>query len=68
MSKQNGKTVNCTQEVMNTCAYARKYNGSTVAYCDYICKTGHRRGCLPQCCDKYESRMRNKSRKIHSPL
>ena len=50
------KTVKCTPAVMLKCKYSSRYNSGTPSYCDYLCKTGERRGCKPECCDKYEKR------------
>lgn len=50
------KTVKCTPAVMKTCEYSSRYNSGTPLYCDYLCKTGQRRVCKPECCDKYVKR------------
>ena len=50
-------TVKCS-EVIKTCKYCGIVNGtkqcSTSVTCDYLLKTGKRRGCSPEACDKYE--------------
>ena len=53
---KNKKTVKCTPSVMKKCKYGGGYNSGSWHYCDYLCKTGERRGCKPECCDKYEKR------------
>ena len=56
----NKKSVKCTEAVMKTCKYAR-YMCSNERYCDYISRTGHRRGCPPEECDKYEKKKKSKN-------
>ena len=50
------KTVKCTESVMKKCKYSYRYNSSSNTYCDYMTKVGHRRGCSPEACDKFEKR------------
>lgn len=50
------KTVNCTKSVMKQCAWSYRYNSGTDAYCDYMSKAGHSRGCPPEACDKFKPR------------
>lgn len=56
MSDQK-KTYKCS-EVGKTCKYQYRHNYGggrcTDAICYYIGVTGHRRGCDPEHCDKYE--------------
>lgn len=52
----NKKTVKCTPSVMRTCKYDGGYNSCSWRYCDYMSMTGHRRGCSPKSCDKYEKK------------
>lgn len=49
------KTYQCSK-VQKTCVYASFIRNSNYGVCDYIGVTGKRRGCSPECCDKYEKR------------
>lgn len=53
---ENKKTVKCTPSVMKKCAFSSRYNSNSWMCCDYIGKTGHSRGCPPDCCDKFKKR------------
>lgn len=55
MSKQT-ETVKCTQSVMKKCAWSYRHNAGCEIYCDYMCKTGHSRGCPPEACNKFKKR------------
>lgn len=46
------ETYKCS-EVIHTCKYGY-YVSNGEMYCDYIEQTGHRRGCNPEECDKYQ--------------
>lgn len=50
------KTVKCTPKVMKQCVWSYRYNSGTDAYCDYLSKVGHSRGCSPDRCDKFKQR------------
>ena len=52
------ETVKCSK-VISTCKYGRCITNE-YRYCDYLCKTGHRRGCSPEQCDKYVKKGRKK--------
>ena len=45
------KTYKCSQ-VKNSCYYSLRLS-SSVVICDFLHKTGERRGCNPEKCDKY---------------
>lgn len=48
------KTYNC-DKVGRSCKYNKRVSSRLEeSYCDYICMVGHRRGCSPKACDKYE--------------
>lgn len=53
--------VKCSK-VIKTCKYSGSISGAEI--CNYICIEGHRRGCPPEECTKYEK----KSRKTRAPL
>ena len=48
-----------------SCKYHGYLSASHLIYCDYLSITGHKRGCLPEDCTKFEPirsiRRRNKS-------
>lgn len=48
------KTYKCS-EVKKSCYYSVTLE-PRMTFCDYICKTGHRRECDPEECDKYKPR------------
>ena len=50
--------VKCSK-VIKTCKYGAVFNDST-KFCDYLCKTGKRRGCSVDECDKYEKKKTKK--------
>ena len=51
-------TVKCSK-VIKTCEYS--FSPTTgFTFCDYLCKTGNRRGCPAEQCDKYVKKKRNK--------
>lgn len=54
------ETVKCS-EVMRTCKYSCIYAG-VAQFCDYIGKTGCRRGCDAEHCDKYEKKRKSRRR------
>ena len=54
MNQEKKKTVKCTNSVKKKCAYSGCIGGEHI--CDYLGKTGHRRGCSPKECDKYKSK------------
>ena len=49
----NPNAVRCTEAVKKKCKYGA-YNASSWT-CDYILKTGQRRGCLGEACDKFKA-------------
>lgn len=54
------KTVKCTTKTMKSCEYGT-YMGPELYGCQYILMEGKRRGCSPDCCDKYKKRKGNNS-------
>lgn len=61
MSKEV-KTYNCSR-VINDCYYSNRISGGGTVICDYLYKTGERRGCDPKKCDKYIHRNAGKKTK-----
>lgn len=58
---ENKKTVKCTVAVMKKCKYGKAIASSIgYHYCDYLGMTGERRGCKPECCDKYDDGKKKK--------
>ena len=54
LTTENKKTVKCTVAVMKECKYGRSVVCSNgYYYCDFLGIEGKRRGCSPECCDKY---------------
>lgn len=53
------ETYKCS-EVIKTCAYAQMIKNGTI-FCDYLCRTGKRRGCNPEQCTKYEPKTDKKN-------
>ena len=51
------KTYNCNRGAKNSCYYATRLNNGNIVICDYLCKTGKRRGCDPKECDKFIHRI-----------
>lgn len=52
------KTYKCSK-VKQTCKYCGRISSPKATFsntCDYLLKTGKRRGCNPEACDKYEPR------------
>lgn len=59
--RHNAELVNCDDVKVNrSCIYSAV--GDT---CDYIVRTGRMRGCLPQQCDRYQKRKRNRADKTN---
>ena len=54
------KTVKCSK-VIKTCKYSAHITNEYM-FCDYLCKTGSRRGCSVDACDKYEKRKKRDSK------
>lgn len=59
-AEDQSKTYKCS-EVIKTCKYADKVGAAMC--CDYINIAGHRRGCEPEQCDKYEKVIRKRGPK-----
>ena len=53
---ENKKPVKCTKSVMKNCVWSYRHNSNCEMYCDYLCKTGNRRGCPPEACTKFKQR------------
>lgn len=56
------KTYDCSR-VKNSCYYSNRLSGGGTVICDYLCKTGKRRGCDPKKCDKFIHRITAKKMK-----
>ena len=54
MNQEKKKTVKCTNKIKKQCTYSGCIGGEHI--CDYLGKTGHRRGCSPKECDKYKAK------------
>ena len=52
----------CSKEI-HSCKYSNNISGVYLV-CDYINKTGHRRGCDPEKCDKYKPGLERKQGKL----
>ena len=52
MNQKQNKIVKCTNSVKQKCVYSGYLGG--YHFCDYLGKTGNRRGCSPKECDKYK--------------
>lgn len=45
--------------VIRKCIYSSKMTGTY--FCDFLCKTGHSRGCSPRHCSEFATKGRRKS-------
>lgn len=59
-------TVNCTSIIADKCRYGCQMHGDYT--CDYFLQTGHRRGCSPKQCDKFEAVDKKVRKKPFSPF
>lgn len=57
------KTYKCSQ-VKNSCYYSIRLNGGNIVICDYLHKTGERRGCNPEKCEKYIHKSKGEKKTI----